>query len=79
VLCSSTVHPSLSTTWVCARAVPWPGIRRVLVPARNMRDVRADVPASVKAALEVVPVERLEDVLREAFDPPLLLSPKARL
>lgn len=43
---------------------------------------QADVPAQVRAALEVLPAERLEDVLRHAFDPPLDLQegpPRARL
>lgn len=46
----------------------------VLVPARNMPDVQADVPAEVRESLEVVPCQRLEDVLQAAFDPPLTLK-----
>ena len=44
-----------------------------------MRDVKADVPASVKEAMQILAVDRLEDVLRLAFDPPMLLQPTARL
>ncbi|KAL4458772.1 hypothetical protein ABPG75_013637 [Micractinium tetrahymenae] len=52
------------------------GMARVLVPARNMPDVRAEVPAAVREALQVLPCQRLEDVLRGAFDPPLELQPE---
>eukprot|EP00887_Chlorella_sp_A99_P006545 scaffold3.g6545.t1 len=60
------------------------GMARVLVPARNMRDIAADVPADVMEALEVVPCQRVEDALAAAFDPPLQLeaaaeAPAARL
>jgi hypothetical protein len=45
-----------------------------------MRDVAADIPASTLGDLAIVPVETLEDVLREAFDPPyVLLPPLSRL
>ena len=44
-----------------------------------MRDVKADVPASVKEAMQILPVDRLEDVLRLAFNPPMLLQPNPRL
>ncbi|KAK9840022.1 hypothetical protein WJX74_002213 [Apatococcus lobatus] len=55
------------------------GIKRVLVPRRTMRDVKADVPASVKESMKILPVDRLEDVLRLAFDPPILFEASARL
>lgn len=52
---------------------------RVIVPERNMRDVRAELPPSVRGALEIIPATRLEQVLAAAFDPPLLLLPQSRL
>ena len=55
------------------------GLTRVIVPARNMREVAAEVPRSALGALEVLPAERLEDVLRAAFDPPYLLLPRPRI
>ena len=55
------------------------GIKRVLVPKRNWRDVQADVPMNIKDSLEIIPVHVLEDVLQNAFDPPLILQPLARL
>lgn len=60
------------------------GMARVLVPARNMPDVQAEVPAAVRQTLQVLPCQRLEDVLKGAFDPPLepqtdLAAPQARL
>ena len=55
------------------------GIKRVLVPKRNWRDVKADVPAAIKDSLEIIPVHVLEDVLQQAFDPPLVLQPLSRI
>ncbi|KAK9811443.1 hypothetical protein WJX72_003978 [[Myrmecia] bisecta] len=55
------------------------GVKRVLVPRRNMRDVKGDLPAEIKQALQIIPVDRLEDVLREAFEPSIHVLPLARL
>lgn len=46
--------------------------------------VQAEVPAAVRQTLQVLPCQRLEDVLKGAFDPPLepqtdLAAPQARL
>lgn len=46
------------------------GLRRVIVPAKNIRDVQADVPEKVRNEMEYVGVEKLEEVLKNAFDPP---------
>jgi hypothetical protein len=35
---------------------------------------QADVPPELRQALEVVPCQRLEDILAAAFDPPLVLK-----
>jgi len=42
------------------------GIRRVLIPKRNEADLD-DVPADLRQELEVVLVESIDDVLREAL------------
>jgi ATP-dependent Lon protease len=42
------------------------GIRRVLIPRDNEKDLR-DVPASVRARLEILPVEHMDEVLRLAL------------
>lgn len=42
------------------------GIRKVLIPKDNMGDLR-DVPAEVKEQLTVIPVETVEDVLKETL------------
>ena len=55
------------------------GIKQVIIPARNMAEVQAEVPASVRTGLKVVPVTRLQEVLAAAFDPPLLLLPHPKL
>ena len=39
------------------------GIRTVLIPEENAKDL-IEIPDNVKNALEIVPVGRLEDVLR---------------
>lgn len=42
------------------------GIRKVLIPKENLEDLR-DVPEEIQAQLAIVPVENVEDVLREAL------------
>jgi ATP-dependent Lon protease len=42
------------------------GIRKVLLPARNRKDLE-DIPASVRNEIEFVFCERVEDVIREAL------------
>jgi ATP-dependent Lon protease len=46
------------------------GIRTVLIPAENEKDL-AEIPASVKEALEIVPVEHVDEVLARALVAPL--------
>lgn len=55
------------------------GLKRVLIPRRNARDAEADVPQKVQDSLRIIPCATIEDVLREAFDPPLLLLPRSKL
>lgn len=55
------------------------GMQRVLLSKRNERDVVADVPPKVLKQLQVVYCESVWDVLREAFDPPLLPCVPSRL
>ena len=42
------------------------GIKIVLIPEDNVKDL-ADIPANVKNGLEIVPVSRMDDVLRRAL------------
>ncbi len=42
------------------------GIKKVLVPEENVKDL-AEIPASVKNGLEIVPVSRMDEVLRHAL------------
>jgi ATP-dependent Lon protease len=42
------------------------GIKKVLIPEENAKDL-ADLPASVKNALEIVPVARMDEVLKHAL------------
>ena len=42
------------------------GIKKVLIPEDNVKDL-AELPASVKNALEIVPVARMEEVLKHAL------------
>jgi len=43
------------------------GIKTVILPARNRRDLE-DIPASVRETLQFVWAERVEDVIAAAFD-----------
>jgi ATP-dependent Lon protease len=42
------------------------GIKKVLIPQDNAKDL-ADIPASVKSGLEIVPVSRMDEVLEHAL------------
>jgi ATP-dependent Lon protease len=44
------------------------GIRTVILPARNRRDLD-DIPESVRQRLEFVWAERIDDVLERALEP----------
>jgi ATP-dependent Lon protease len=46
------------------------GIRTVLIPAENEKDL-ADIPATVKEALEIIPVSHVDEVLARALVEPL--------
>ncbi|HEX6741397.1 MAG TPA: endopeptidase La [Sphingomicrobium sp.] len=46
------------------------GIRTVLIPAENEKDL-AEIPATVKAELEIVPVQHVDEVLSRALVEPL--------
>jgi ATP-dependent Lon protease len=53
------------------------GIKRILVPAENMKDVR-EIPRKVRAELAIQPVEHMDEVLRAALivpDPNVFLRP----
>lgn len=47
------------------------GIRTVLIPAENEKDL-AEIPASVKEALEIVPVSHVDEVLARALARPMV-------
>ena len=42
------------------------GIKKVLIPEENAKDL-AEIPDAVKNELEIVPVARMEEVLRHAL------------
>ena len=44
------------------------GMKRVLLPKRNQRDVDADIPKEIRHSMKFRFVSSLEDVLAEAFD-----------
>ena len=43
------------------------GIRKVLIPAMNKKDLR-DLPAHVKDGLDIVLVKNVEEVLEQSFE-----------
>jgi len=47
------------------------GIRTVLIPAENEKDL-AEIPASVKEALEIIPVSHVDEVLARALAQPMV-------
>jgi ATP-dependent Lon protease len=47
------------------------GIRTVLIPAENEKDL-AEIPASVKEALEILPVSHVDEVLARALAQPMV-------
>lgn len=57
------------------------GVRRVIIPSRNVRDATADLPADVLADLEIVGCSRMEEVIEAAFErpPDLCELPLAKL
>jgi ATP-dependent Lon protease len=42
------------------------GIKKVMIPEENAKDL-ADIPNNVKSGLEIIPVSRMDDVLRHAL------------
>jgi ATP-dependent Lon protease len=46
------------------------GIRTVMIPAENEKDL-AEIPASVKEALEIIPVAHVDEVLAKALSGPM--------
>jgi ATP-dependent Lon protease len=42
------------------------GIKKVMIPEENAKDL-AEIPANVKSGLEIIPVSRMDDVLRHAL------------
>jgi ATP-dependent Lon protease len=42
------------------------GIKRVLIPEDNAKDL-ADIPENVKSGLDIVPVARMDEVIRQAL------------
>jgi ATP-dependent Lon protease len=42
------------------------GVKKVLIPEENMKDV-AEIPANVKTGLEIVPVSRMDEVVKHAL------------
>lgn len=45
------------------------GIKKILIPKLNDKDI-PDLPDEVRQRLKIIPVETVEDVLREAWEPP---------
>ena len=53
------------------------GIREVLVPARNERDLD-DIPKDIRGELKVHLVKRVDEVLSLVLEPPLATPPRKR-
>jgi ATP-dependent Lon protease len=46
------------------------GIKRVILPRKNLQDLR-DIPADLKRRIEFVPVDHMDDVLEAALERPV--------
>ena len=44
------------------------GVKRVLLPARNVKDAQAEVPKEVLKQITIIPLERVEDAIREGLE-----------
>lgn len=44
------------------------GVRKIIMPLRNQKDVTSDVPANVRDDIEFYYASTIWDVLREAFE-----------
>lgn len=55
------------------------GLKRVIIPEANTRELEHDVPEEVRNAVEVYRATRLDDVLLLAFDPPYVVQKIAKL
>ncbi len=53
------------------------GINTVLYPAANRKDLE-EIPAEIKAAMRLLPVERMDEVLEMALEPATAARPAAR-
>ncbi|KAG7669712.1 hypothetical protein KSW81_007860 [Nannochloris sp. 'desiccata'] len=51
------------------------GMRQVILPSRNLKDVEMELTEEEKMGIILTPAERLDQVLRAAFDPPIGLIP----
>ena len=55
------------------------GVRRVIIPEANARELEHDVPEEVKNSVEIYKATRLDDVLLLAFDPPYIITKISKL
>lgn len=55
------------------------GMKRVLIPRRNIHDVEAEISREVRSSLKIVGVDTLEDVLASAFNPPFSVQKQSKL
>ncbi|KAH7619113.1 hypothetical protein Ndes2526B_g06066 [Nannochloris sp. 'desiccata'] len=51
------------------------GMRQVILPSRNLKDVEMELTEEERMGIILTPAERLDQVLRAAFDPPIGLIP----
>jgi ATP-dependent Lon protease len=44
------------------------GVKRVLLPSRNVKDALSEVPKEVLKQMTIIPLERVEDAIREGLE-----------
>jgi ATP-dependent Lon protease len=50
------------------------GLKTVILPEKNMKDL-VDLPKTAKAELKIIPVKHLDDVLKIALSPEVVIEP----
>jgi hypothetical protein len=72
VVVDARLLPAALDVAVAARRSDRGGIRKVVLPEENRKDLK-DVPKRVRHALELVPVQHMDDVLQHALADPAAL------
>lgn len=51
------------------------GLRQICCPLKNQKDVEHDVPEEIQADMHFVFTDRVEEILENAFEDPVIMDP----